>query len=56
MGERLVFGEVIWCPRCRGSKSIKELKGETVRQVVCPRCKGEGIVPNDEPIAPIRRP
>ena len=39
---RLVIGEVVWCPSCRG----KGTKGGRT----CYRCSGHGIVPNEGPI------
>lgn len=41
--ERLVFGEVAWCPVCRGSGKREKKK--------CRRCSGYGYIPNVGPIA-----
>jgi hypothetical protein len=43
---RLVIGEVVWCPSCRG----KGTRGG--RQ--CHRCGGYGIVPNEGPIPALK--
>lgn len=52
MGDRrLVFGDVAWCPTCKGAKKVK--RGE--KRVDCVVCGGTGIVPNEGPIAVNRK-
>lgn len=53
-----MFGDVVWCPRCRGTRRLKVAKktGDGHKFIECDRCHGEGIVPNKGPIAPPKKP
>ena len=50
-----VFGEIVWCPRCKGKGTIPNIHPDKPR-VPCGRCKGMGTVKNEGPIAPIKKP
>lgn len=47
---RVVFGDVAWCPTCKGTKKTKAGK----KKVDCLACGGTGLVPNKGPI-PVNR-
>lgn len=46
---RLHFGEVTWCPTCKGEGKIK--RDPKKPKVVCGVCTGSGLVENKGPIA-----
>jgi hypothetical protein len=61
--KRLMFGEAVLCPRCKGkTKAVKESfpplhrDPEAGALVPCARCSGWGLVPNEGPIAPETNP
>lgn len=49
---RVVFGKVVWCPRCKGNGKVK-IAGK-VRP--CERCVGTGVITNEGPVPPIKKP
>ena len=44
--ERLEFGKVVWCPRCKGKGTRPGVMPGT--GITCRRCGGSGIVPNED--------
>ena len=44
--KRIVFGDVAWCPTCRGTKK----KTVNHKKVDCAACGGTGIIPNKGPV------